>query len=1013
MLDPVRHRLTGHETIVYRSGADSALPSIYLHAYPNAFRDHHTIYAREGERWGEDYAVRFAASRDRGWMTIDSVTVGGKPAAIELDETIARIDLPRPLLPRDSVIVRLRFAVQVPRPFNRLGHAGDNYSMGQWYPKVVVHDDRGWHPDPYHYFAEFYGDYGTFDVAITLPDRFWVGATGVFRGATGGDNEIPLADGETGDSVSVRLLAVPADSLRNRWPRTMLAVESDLSERDDKSAAPLQMKQGTPLVLRVPRAAPVHYSYSWVESKRETRREADAAGRPGPLRLILASRDTSIVDSIRALAAPQAPGDSALPSLKTVRFHAERVHDFAWVASPEYVRADTVWNRIQIRALAYREDQDLWADQRATVVSVMKFMTREVGPYVWPSFTSAESYLGGGAMEYPMLIMNEPDLPSDWVEMLDVTIAHELAHNWFYGMLGSDERAFPWLDEGFTQYMENRYSDWKYPNGLLKRRKLLPWTSPLRDLFLDENRYLNHVAVRDEQPIDTPAERYLGGGPYAVGAYSKPAMMLRTLHGILGEARFRAFLGEYYRSNLLRHPRPEDVVAAANRSTGLDLSSWFATWLGRTGLPSYSIRDVERDRIEGERVATVRVRCKGDCIEPVKLQATFADGARETRTLDVKSGGAQPTFGGQSRLAKAVLDPDHDIVEWSRLDNQNGFPPLRFKPLLDFPSSEAMTFVYGPMIWHGRAEGVRLGAWTSGRYLASSDFPDGVVGAGGSAIVGTRRGDFSVGGWTSRRVGALGARSRVGLEAWRDAGLFRAGLSAGNLVTEPGRRRPWRAWSLSLDYRDRYDLAPVDPRYWSPGRTLQGKARVALDTQGPRRAEHLELDLRGGGHTERLSVEARQRVDFLERANAHLRWRIFAGSAFDRPPRELLFDVAEGSRVDSVGRFYLNDRGPLLRSGHYWIAGGGGLRGYRGRAALGKRVCGLNLDLDLPMLPVSLFGDVGRVESIRHTLGDAGLGYSLGPVRITAPLWVGRPQADEGPWHARWLISLESLQISF
>src|SRR5262249_49755747 len=151
--------------------------------------------------------------------------------------------------------------------------------------------------------------------------------------AEGGDNEIPLADRETsGDSVSVRLLAVPADSLRNRWPRTMLSVETDLSERDGKAAVPLPMKRGKPLVFRVPRAAPVHYSYSWVETERESRREADAEGRPGPLRLVRATRDTTILDSIRALAAPGTPGDSALPSLKTVRFHAERVHDFAWVA---------------------------------------------------------------------------------------------------------------------------------------------------------------------------------------------------------------------------------------------------------------------------------------------------------------------------------------------------------------------------------------------------------------------------------------------------------------------------------------------------------------------------------------------------------------------------------------------------------------------------------------------------------------------------------------------------------
>src|SRR6185295_8091187 len=135
----------------------------------------------------------------------------------------------------------------------------------------------------------------------------------------------------------------------------------------------------------------------------------------------------------------------------------------ASTTSPDYVRADTVWNQIAIRALSFRSDQDRWSDQRAYVVSAMKLITREAGPYVWPSFTSAEAYVGGGAMEYPMLIMNDPDMNTRWFEWLDVTIAHELAHNWFYGMLGSDERAFPWLDEGFAQYMEHRYGDWKHP----------------------------------------------------------------------------------------------------------------------------------------------------------------------------------------------------------------------------------------------------------------------------------------------------------------------------------------------------------------------------------------------------------------------------------------------------------------------------------------------------------------------------------------------------------------------
>jgi hypothetical protein len=967
----LRHRLAGHATITYRSGADSALHAIYLHAYPNAFRDPRTIYAREGERQGEDYAIRLAAREERGWMSIDSVTANGARAGLVMDETVARVDLPRPLMPRDSVTLRLRFDVQVPKPFNRFGHAGDAHAIAQWYPKLVVYDDLGWHADPYHYLAEFYGDFGTFDVAITLPDRFWVGATGILKGAEGGDNEIPLADLETArDSVTVRLRVTPADSLRGRWPRSRLAANVDLLLPKGRERAPVEVKREEGAALRVPRGAPVHYGYSWVESEEDSRQEADSRGRPGPLHLILASRDTTVMDTLRALAPRSATQDSVLPSLKTLHFHAERVHDFAWVASPDYVRADTTWNGISIRALAFRDDQKRWRDQKAFATSAIRFMSQEVGPYIWPSFTSAEAYAGGGAMEYPTLIMNEPDLPSDWFEFLDITIAHEVAHNWFYGMLGSDERAHPWVDEGFAQCMEARYGDWKYPRGLFKRRRLIPWASPVRSFLDDENRYLARVLARDEMPITTPSEVFRSDVQYGVGAYSKPAMMLHTLAESLGDETFHRFLHEYYRSNLLGHPRPSDVVSAAEKARGGDLDAWFRTWLEGTGPTEVSIAGV-----------------------------------------------------------------------------RSGLPPIRFRPLFDFPSPESMTFLYGPMIWHGRAEGARLGLWTGGRYLASSDFPEGVLAAGGSLVVGTRRGDLSAGAWMSRRVGALGARGRLALEGNRDAGLFRAGVRVGNLATAPGRLHPFREWRLSLDYRDRYDLAPVDPRYWSPGRGLHGKARFALETQGPRRAEHAAVDLRAGSpafrtsgdpdpefHYERVSVEVRQRLDLLPRGNAHLSWRVFAGSAFDRPPREQLLDAAEGNRVDSLDRFYLNDRGPLLASGHYLLAGGGGVRGYRGRLALGKRVWGLNADLEIPLLPVSLFGDLGRVEAtglgesdaqlappssaeardlFGRALGDAGVALVIGPIRVTAPLWVGRPNPGETPWRFRWLVSVESFPIPF
>ncbi|HEY6571743.1 MAG TPA: M1 family metallopeptidase, partial [Candidatus Eisenbacteria bacterium] len=577
LLDTQRHQLDGWATIGYRSGADSTLHTLWLHTYPNAFSSHRTVYGREAERYGEDYSLRFAPLRDRGWMTLDSASVEGAAARVTVEETLARIDLPRPLLPGDSTTFRVHFRVGIPRVFDRFGRAGLRYSIAQWYPKMVVHDERGWALDPYHYFAEFYGEFATFDVAITVPDEQWVGATGVLVAAKGGNNEVPL-ERPSADSVTVRVRAVAADSLAGRWPREALRLEPLEGE-------PLRVPRDSAAVWRVPVGAPLHYRYAWADSAgAPARLERDEESRRGPVRFLVAARDTAVTDTIRAITAgAAAPGpdaaataapDSSLSSLKTLRFHAEKVHDFAFVAAPDYVRADTTWNGVAIRTLVYRSDAEDWRAALSYTVDALRHMSEVVGPYLWPQFTTTESFTAGGAMEYPMLIMNDPEMNHGEWEYMDATIAHELAHNWFYGMIANDERRHPWLDEGFTQFLESHYTDPRYPRGTWKYRDKARWASPARWYQGDEAALLERHYARDEVTISSPADSCRGYRQYAVQAYDRPAAMIRTFRGIEGEEKLRAFLGETYRRGVLRHLRPSDVTAAARAATGTDYSEY-------------------------------------------------------------------------------------------------------------------------------------------------------------------------------------------------------------------------------------------------------------------------------------------------------------------------------------------------------------------------------------------------------------------------------------------------------
>lgn len=1029
-LDTERHRLDGHATIVYRSGADSALPVIHLQTYPNAFTSGDTRYARGDARQNESWDLRYAKPEERGWMAIDSVLADGEPVPIVIDETVAAITLPHPLAPGDSVVLSMRFAVQVPIHFDRLGRTGDEYSIAQWYPKISAYDERGWRAEQFGYLGEFYGDFGTFDVNITLPDDQWVGSTGLLVGARDGDNEIPLLDADMpSDSVTVSFRAVTADSLAGRWPDGLLWVETDLrpparggrGRAADPGGEPIRkaVPRDGSAEIRVPRGAPVHYAWVWGQGALGDRDEADAKGRARPLRLLVADANATVTDTLRALAPELAPGDTLSPSLKTLRFHADRVHDFAWVCSPDYVRGDTAWVGVAIRALVFREDQKKWSGLKGMTVDAMRRIADLAGPYRWPQFTSAEAWCGGGAMEYNMLVMNEPGLYTPWLCYLDDTNAHELAHNWFQGMIASDERTHAWMDEGFAQYTEDRYTDEKYPRGMFTKARSVPWLTPRKAFTADETAYLARAWARDEWPMSTPADSFPAYRIYGVASYSKVVAMLHTLRGMVGDSLFDAFLLRYASENAFRHPRPADVFRAAEEATGHDLGAFFRAWTETVDRAGFALGDASTARAETGWRSTVSVRRTERMALPVAVEARFADGTRQEATVFAADPIATVTFRSGARLIGATVDPRHEIVEMNRLDNGTGFfPPMRFRPLFDFPQTEEIAVLYGPTIWHGEEEGTRLGAWFDGRYLPSRDFPRGILGWEGGLSHGLRDGStaWRVGGW--RRVGALGARGQVLLRAARDAGLLRAEATVSNWSTGPGRRRPWRTWELGVHYRDRDHLAPVDPRYWSLGRTINGSASLLLEDVGPRRAEKVLVSFdygapafgegnaptAGGGYSS-ARLEARQSLDVIADGNVRLTWRLAAGIASRHAPRERLFDVAESNRLDALARFYENDRGPLRESEHYLSEGGGGLRGFADRAVLGRRLLALNMEASHLAVPLALFAGVGRVDAGR-TLEDLGLSYTYSRFRLLAPFWVSRPEPGERTWEVRWLVSL-------
>ena len=194
-LDPARHALTGREVITWRNVTARATRDIQFHLYWNAWRDTRSTFMRE-----ERLADRELDADDRepgDWGAIDVSAIRllglGNAPPIDLtaglrfiapdtgnrdDRTAASVRLPASVAPGETINLAVEWTANVPRPFARTGRVGDYYFIAQWFPKVAVLEAGGWNTHEFHASTEFYADYGAYDVRITVPAGWVVGATG-------------------------------------------------------------------------------------------------------------------------------------------------------------------------------------------------------------------------------------------------------------------------------------------------------------------------------------------------------------------------------------------------------------------------------------------------------------------------------------------------------------------------------------------------------------------------------------------------------------------------------------------------------------------------------------------------------------------------------------------------------------------------------------------------------------------------------------------------------------------
>ena len=370
-----------------------------------------------------------------------------------------------------------------------------------------------------------------------------------------------------------------------------------------------------------------------------------------------------------ARAADSARVDSALgmkfpPSadaLKTIRFTEDLVHDFAFFADKRFVvRKDTVtvpengkvvtaWTAaLPVHAKEWQKGTEAL---RQTILNYSK----EVGPYPYATVKGVEGDMkAGGGMEYPTVTI----IDRGAVGGLESVLIHEAGHNWFQGMLGSNERRNPWMDEGL-----NTFYEWKTERALAEMRADtarketgIPNRNKLRTESSEALLYYYLVADGDDQALNLPSEDFRELN-YGGDVYVKTALWMRWLEDWMGEEDFRKGMQEYFRRWAHKHPAPADFKEALQSVTTKDLNWFFDNAFATDRRLDFSLKRAGTG--QGDSVQ-VRVVNKNNFAAPVKVLALQGDSVAASAWTGIFNGSALATLpaGRYSRIVLAQSIPD-------------------------------------------------------------------------------------------------------------------------------------------------------------------------------------------------------------------------------------------------------------------------------------------------------------------------------------------------------------------
>jgi hypothetical protein len=669
--DPRTHQLHGRSTISWLNASGEAVPDLQLHLYMNAFRNAKSTYLKESESPDE-----FIAALDGHWGWIDVTRLTLQDGTdltrrIEFvapddgnrdDRTVARVRLPRAVAPGERIQLTVEFEERFPRAVDRSGWAKDFLMAGQWFPKLGVYQPAGvngraiggWNCHQVHAMTEYFADFGDYDVSITVPRRWTIGATG----------------------SRIERRANPNSTVTERWAQRGV------------------------------------HDFAWTASPRFE----------VVTRTFRADREVSARDL-----------DSTARMLGRSR-ESLRLPD------------------VQVTLLAFPEERPTRERAFRAVFAAIKDYGLWYGPYPYGHLTAVVAPRDGdvmNGMEYPTLFTGHRAFSASpayvWLES---TFAHEFGHQYWYGLVASNEFEESWLDEGINSYSEAKVLDREFGPQVRSvafgaiRFPGVGWsdlplpggaTVPLFGIYgtpswIDNLGNMRRSFLKEPatDAIARPGWEYWNEDTYWVNSYQRPAIFLATLERLVGLPAWPRMMRTYAETFRFQHPTSRDFLTTLNRVTGQDWSWYFDQFLWGSSRLDYEVakitndeiadapgvyerggkrvtlseRDIERQERErekrekaaekkkpprdstakrkagsAERDATryrseVRIRRLGDGFAPVEVAVYFSDHSIAHESWDGRYQWTRFVYEKAARIDSAIVDPGQKLlIDTNRLNN--------------------------------------------------------------------------------------------------------------------------------------------------------------------------------------------------------------------------------------------------------------------------------------------------------------------------------------------------------